>query len=195
MAPVRPGTPHDNGFTLVEVLFALALVVTLAAGVTQLFGAAVVASDQARAFTSTTILAAQKMEQLRTLAWRVAALQPGLAVSDAATDLSQDPPVAGGCGLCPSPPDSLDRNTTGYTDFLDAAGRWVGAGATAPQGAVYIRRWQVAALPADPMDSRVLQVLVTTVSAERRRVSGAASRALLPGDALVGSVKTRRVVG
>jgi hypothetical protein len=64
-----------------------------------------------------------------------------------------------------SPPDTLDRNVPGYVDFLDAAGRWVGSGATKPAAAVFVRRWNVAAVGGDP-DTLVLRAVVTLAAAD-----------------------------
>jgi hypothetical protein len=52
-----------------------------------------------------------------------------------------------------------------------------------------IRRWSIRALPEDPANSLVLQVLVTTVERERQ---ARAPRVRLAGDALVTTVVTRR---
>lgn len=60
--------------------------------------------------TGATVAAAQKIEQLRAA-----------------------PPAD-------SPGDALDANDAGYSDFLDAFGRVLGAGAPA----AYVRRWSVA---------------------------------------------------
>src|SRR5262245_37489937 len=100
---------RDFGFTLVEVLVAMVIVTTVALGVAQMVTIAVAAAQDARARTSCTVLAIQKMEQLKTLTWAFAAdeiLAP--RVSDRATDLSYDPPRAGGAGLVTSPAGSLD---------------------------------------------------------------------------------------
>jgi hypothetical protein len=80
------------------------------------------------------------------------------------TDLSSDPPTGAGPGLSRSPAGTLDSNVPLYVDYLDAAGTWVGRGATPPGTAVYVRRWAVHPLEADPDDILVLQVIVTTTA-------------------------------
>jgi len=55
----------DRGFTLVEVLVALVLVSVLVAGAAGLLARATSVIRQARVSTSATLLAAQKVEQLR----------------------------------------------------------------------------------------------------------------------------------
>ena len=60
---------------------------------------ALLAAQGARDRTSTTALAIQKLEALRSLTWGLA--PGGLAVSDTFTDLSVDPATASGPGLGP----------------------------------------------------------------------------------------------
>jgi hypothetical protein len=146
----------------------------------------------ARLQSETTVLAVQKVEQLRSLAWRfvdAGVLQP---VSDSTTDLSREPMTAGGGGLSPSPTGTLSANTPGYVDYLDKHGRWVGTGPAPPASAVFIRRWNVALLPSSPGDSLVLRVLVTTVVRDSQS-SSTSPRRRLAGDAEVVTVLTRKV--
>jgi hypothetical protein len=123
------------------------------------------------------VLAAQKMEQLRSLRWtrtRIGTSAVSVAASDRSTDLSSDPPTAAGRGLSPSPAGTLESNIPPYVDYLDAAGAWVGRGATSPHTGVYVRRWAVQPLESDPDDILLLQVVVTTTGAsthESRLVS------------------------
>jgi hypothetical protein len=128
--------------TLLEATFA-ATILTVGVGAgSQLLLVSTQANRGARTTTLASILARGKLEQLRGIA----------GVDD--TELS------------PSPAGSLDRNTDGYCDYLDGAGRSLGAGTTGfladpPDGTVFIRRWSVEALPANPDATVVLQVLVT----------------------------------
>ena len=103
------------------------------------------------------------MEQLRSLTWGFDAEGQGLPVSDTTTNLAVYPPTQTGTGLNPSPANSLDQNTAGFVDFLDANGTWVGTGTTPPAGAVYVRRWSIEPLPTNPNNTLVIQVLVTPV--------------------------------
>ena len=156
------------GFALVEVLIAAGLLIVVAVGVSQVSAAAVRASHAARARTMAAVLAAQKMEQLRSLTWsRTLVGSPGVTVpvSDVSTDVSSDPPTGSGRGLLPSPAGTLDENVPFYVDYLDGAGAWAGRGATPPATAVYVRRWAVQPLDSDPADILVLQVIVTTTAA------------------------------
>jgi len=182
----------SSGFSLVEVLVSMGLLTAVSLGVAQLFAVSARANYVARGQTSTTVMAEQKLEQLRALTWGFDGEGQGLPVSDTTTNLAVDPPLSTGAGLNPSPSDALEQNTPGYVDYLDAAGAWVGTGVTAPPAAAYIRRWAIRPLPTNPNNTLVLQVLVTPVSNEGSRVSGPGLRRRMPGDALLLSVKTRK---
>jgi type II secretory pathway pseudopilin PulG len=175
------------GFSLIEVLVAAAVFVTGIIAVFQLFIAAQAANRSAHGATGTTVLAAQKMEQLRSLTWGFDVA--GTPVSDTTTDISVMPFTSAGNGLAPSPPGSLQQNTTGYADYLDQWGSWVGGGSAIPDGAVYIRKWSIEPLPTDPANTLLLQVLVT-----RHRDRGSADRdrvARLPDEARLATMRTR----
>jgi len=64
-----------------------------------------------------------------------------------------------------------------------------------PPAAVFARRWSVAPLPADPVDTLVLQVFVTRTATDARVAAavGAGQRLPLQGDALLATVSTRRL--
>jgi prepilin-type N-terminal cleavage/methylation domain-containing protein len=183
----------DAGFSLVEVLVAMMLLTITALGVGELFAVAIRASSMARHQTSTTTLATQKMEQLRDLTWGFDTLNQGLPVSDTTTNLSTEPATNNGGGLNPTPANTLNTNTAGYVDFLDAKGAWVGTGTNPPAQAVFIRRWSIEPLPTNPNNTLVLQVLVTTVIRDRGFTAPiGAQRTRLVTDALIVSVKTRK---
>jgi len=182
----------SRGFSLVEVLIAMGLLTGVSLGVAQMFGISTRANKVARGQTSTTALAAQKMEQLRGLTWGFDLDGMGLPVTDTTSNISVYPPTASGSGLNPSPSDSLEQNTPGYVDFLDANGQWVGTGSSTPTTAAFVRRWSIQPLPTNPNNTIVLQVLVTPVSNENARVTSAYTRTRMPGDALLVSVKTRK---
>src|SRR5690349_7755046 len=122
---------RDDGFTIVEVLIAMMVIATMALGVATLFGLAIKATHAARNQTSTATLAAQKMEQLRSLTWGFDDSGQNLPVSDTTTNLAKTPADGTGEGLNPSPEDTLEVNTPGYVDFLDKGGNWIGTGAIA----------------------------------------------------------------
>jgi hypothetical protein len=178
----------EAGFGLVEVLVSAGLLVTVAVGVSHVLALAVRANHAARVRTVSTLLAAQKMEQLRSLTWTYAWSAPGIRqpVSDVATDLSSDPPTDTGRGLLSSPPGTLDSNLPLYVDYLNADGNTLGGGTTPPATAVYIRRWAVQRHSADPDNILVLHVLVTTT----RTRTGRAGTTW--GDARLVTVRTRR---
>jgi len=156
----------DRGFSLIEVLVASALMVVALAGLAQLAVASVLAGDGSRAVTLAAVLASQKIEQLRALAWTVDAA--GAPVSDTATDTSRSPErPAGGTGLAPSPPDALVEDTSGYCDYLDGAGRSLGGGSRPPAGTVFVRRWSIQ--PLAGRDGVVMTVSVTRAGAPPAR--------------------------
>lgn len=184
----------SRGFSLVEVMFSMAILMAIALGVVQLFATATKSNLNAKGQTSTVTLAVQKMEQLRGLTWGFDLTGLGLPLSDTTTNLAQDPPTNDGRGLNPSPAGTLDANTDGYVDYLDQFGAWVGTGAMPPATAYYIRRWSIEPLPTNPNNTLILQVMVTTVATEQARqaAGGAGSRRRQIADARIVSVKTRK---
>ena len=183
---------NSRGFSLVEVMIAMAILTAVSLGVAQLFAATGRANLIARGQTSTTAMAEQKMEQLRSLTWGFDLEGLGLPVTDTSSNVAVYPQTQTGSGLNPSPARSLIENTSGFVDYLDATGRWVGTGSTPPPTAVYIRRWSIEPLPTNPNNTIVLQVLVTPVVNEASRVGSADRRTRMPGDALLTTVKTRK---
>jgi hypothetical protein len=170
---------------LLEVLIATTILTAAVVSLAQLFAIATRANSSAREATYASVLARQKMEQLRGLAW---GFDPqGLPFSDLSTDITVTPERPnGGVGLSPSPSNTLTISTDGYCDYVDAFGNSLGGGSSAPASTVYIRRWSIEPLPANPADSLVLQVLVT-----RAGNRGAAARRL-PNEARIVSVRTRK---
>ena len=125
MAPAKSSC-NNRGFTLVEVVIAMGLLTMVSLGVAQLFAASTRANLSARTGTSTTAMAEQKMEQIRSLTWGFDTAGQGLPVSDTTTNLAVYPFTSSGTGLNPSPADSLEQNITGCFDYVDSAGVWVG---------------------------------------------------------------------
>jgi type II secretory pathway pseudopilin PulG len=159
------GRLETRGFALLEVLITTGIVVAIAAGASQIVAIAIRASHAAHVRTMSTLLAAQKMEQLRSLAWtHITTPSPAISISasDVTTDLSSDPATDAGPGLLPSPGGTLQGNVTYYVDYLDGAGRWLGRGMSPPGSTVYVRRWAVQPLASDPENTLVFQVVVTT---------------------------------
>ena len=171
---------------------ATSILTVAVASLAQLFVISARANTSAKATTYASVLAQQKIEQLRGLTWGFDSV--GLPLTDTTTDVSVRPEsAASGRGLSPSPAGSagtgtLAVNTDGYCDFLDESGRWLAGGVTAPGGTVFIRRWSVEPLPANPNNTVVLQVLVT----RNRARAGGAGAAVVPDEARLVTVKTRK---
>ncbi len=184
---------RSSGFTLVEVLIAVAIFITIAVGVAQLVAVSTRAIRASREHSSAVIFAAAKMDQLRSLAWAYEPPAPGVPAvprSDRATDVSHPNHAPDGAGLQASPAGTLGTNMPPYVDYLDDAGRWVGHDSDPPANAVFIRRWAVWPLPADPERTLVLQVLVTTVRDDRSRAAEWNGRTGV--EAVLVSVRTRK---
>jgi hypothetical protein len=165
------------------------LTVALAA-LAQLFVMSTKANTNARTTTYASVLAQQKLEQLRGLTFGFDTL--GLPITDTTTDITTVPEKNGsGKGLSPSPPGSLGSNFDGYCDFLDAAGNSLGGGATPPATTVYIRRWSVEPLPTNPNNTIVLQVLVTKLR-NRGTADTTTDVKRLADEARIITVKTRK---
>ncbi len=183
---------NDRGFSLIETLVATTIMSVALASLAQLFLISTKSNQSARLTTVASVLAQQKMEQLRGLTWGFDMI--GLPLSDTTSDLTVVPEQPqGGPGLTPSPDGALQSNADGYCDFLDGRGQSLGGGSTAPPNTVYVRRWSVEPLPTNPNNTLVLQVMVT-----RWRARGVADTELngggrrLPDEARVISVKTRK---
>jgi type II secretory pathway pseudopilin PulG len=156
----------ERGTTLVEAMVSVVILAVGLIGVAQMFVYSTDTNREARRVTMTSILAQQKIEQLRALTWGFDDF--GLSQSDYTSDVTVTPPTStGGIGLQPSPPGTLTTSTTGYVDYLDAYGGWVGTGTAPPPGAIYIRRWSVEPLPTNPNNTLVFQVVVERVAPTR----------------------------
>ena len=102
---------------LIEVVIAVGLLVTLAAGVVHLFAMSARSIARARHRTSSLMLAVDKIEQLR-----AGVRTPGNARGPLEPRGEQ-------------------------TEYLDTAGRLVGRGRPPPAGSMYARVWSVGSLP------------------------------------------------
>jgi len=168
---------------------ATGLMVVAVASLAQLFALSTQRNKGSKNTTFAAVLAQQKMEQLRGLTWGYDAL--GLPMSDTTTDTTVVPEGNAGTGLSPSPSNTLQQNTIGYVDYLDARGQSLGGATTNPPAtAVYIRRWMIEPLPTNPNNTIVMQVLVTRHRNRGTADSGSVIR--LPEEARVISVKTRK---
>jgi len=149
---------RDSGFSLVEVLVAAALLATALLAAAELLTHSVRTGVGVKSSTYAAVLAGRKVEELRALT--LAFDQNGLPVTDLTTNTAVTPEAAvGGTGLTPSPDGTLTENTPGYVDYVDEFGRKVGGGVRTP-AAVYTRRWSIAPLPSDPVNTLIIQVSV-----------------------------------
>ena len=184
----RNNRSGETGSTLVEVLIAMVILMTGMLSMAKLMTTATVTNTGARTETLASVFAEQKIEQLRSLAYGFD--MSGLPVTDIDTDTSVSPEAPGGTGLSPSPGNSLQQNTPGFVDHIDAHGQIVGNGAQAPGTAMYTRRWSVEPLPTNPNNTIIIQVLVTPNRARGDADLGNVAR--LAGEARVMTVKTRK---
>jgi hypothetical protein len=139
---------------------------------------------------STTTMATQRMEQIRGLTFSYDA--NNLPLTDDTTNLTSCTPATNGLGLNPSPSDSLEKNETGFYDYLDAKGTCLGTGTTPPNGTIYLRRWSIVPLPTNPNNSLVLTVLVTPLQRELTRGYSPTGRTRFPEDSELTTVRTRK---
>jgi hypothetical protein len=134
---------RERGTSLIEVLVASALLMTLMAGLMSLAGLAISTTEnQGHLAARTTEYAQDKMEQLVSLAW-----------NDASTDTRVFPATSGGTGLAVGGSYNIDSPAAGYVDYLDEDGNLCGtasvkcptapSGTTAPTGWFYKRVWKV----------------------------------------------------
>ena len=190
--PIREHRQPSAGFSLVETIVATGLLATALVSIAQLLAIGTRANATARYGTLATMLAQQKIEQLRGLAWGFDA--SGLPLSDLSTNIAVTPESpAGGKGLQTSPSNTLWRPTDGYVDYLDAQGLTLGGGSSAPRGTAYVRRWSIQPLPSDPNGTLVLQVLVRRHSSDQSP-AGEPAVSRTPDEALIVSVKTRKAL-
>lgn len=177
-----------RGSTLIEALVATLILTSGLLAMAGLVRLAAVTNGVAKHGTLAGILAEQKVEQLRALAWEFDA--SGVAVSDVSTDTTVLPESpAGGTGLQASPR-SLQQNTPGFVDHLDGGGRIVGRTSQPPASAVYTRRWSIEPMPTSAGPAVLIQVLVTSVRNRGRADQGSVAR--LPGEARLVTLKVRK---
>ena len=162
----------SSGFSLIEVMVASAILGCAVLSVAQLMAAATTATAGAREVSEATFLAWQKLDQLRSLA--DAFDDAGGPVTDESTDTAAQPERAvGGTGLRRSGEGTLNRDTPGYVDYVDALSQPLGGGERAPDGTRYRRRWAIETAAGAP-DALILRVRVFTVSGNVE-LAGAAS--------------------
>lgn len=163
-----------SGFSLIEVLVASGVLMVLVGGLAAIFGMSVEKAMASRVRTMEVVLARSKLEQLVGLAWGVRIDAAGAVefVTDETTDLASEAGTASGAGTRSSPADSLEQARTGYVDYLDAYGRWVGTGLSPPARAIYVRRWSIAREGSGLTEMLVLRVAVERVVEARPAMPG-----------------------
>ena len=133
------------GFSLVEALVASLLISSAIVGLAHLVAIGAQQSLSSRRAASALTIAHSKLEQLR---------QSEFLYGTDGSRLSSP-------ALAVSPLQSLQEDTPGYVDYLDAFGEGVSlSGAVAPD---YARRWAISALESGDLDTLVLQVCVFVV--------------------------------
>lgn len=165
-ATVSRASGEASGFTLIEVAIAVAILMTVLAGIAGVWAMAAASTRVAREQTLAMQLARDKLEQLAALTWAVhTAGGVDVLASDVTTNVSRVPATTDGAGTGESPPDSLASSRATYTDYLDARGRWLSAGPSPPAGARFVRRWWLARTGAGASEMLLFQVLVAAMSA------------------------------
>lgn len=140
--------PYARGFTLVETLIAIGLLVTAVAGLSQLFAQCVRLTKDSGQFGVALVGAQDKLEWFRAL--RYAYDAAGAALTDAR--------------LGPSPKTTLSEDVDGFVDWLDATGET----RAEARGAEYVRRWRITEIAADEPSAIVIDVCVFGIRALRR---------------------------
>ena len=154
---------REDGFSLIEALVAMGLIVVLVTSLSQLFAMATMSTVGARARTAASLLATEKLEELRELAF---GFDPqGIALTDGTTDTAGPVTVSGGTGLTSG--GSLDQSLAGYSDYLDLFGR-----RTDLARAAFVRRWSIQPLRTDAANGLALSVLVFPRRATGQRSTG-----------------------
>ena len=115
MTDVRGSLAPEDGFSLIETLVATGLLVIAVVTLAHLFGLAVRSNVASRDVTYATVLAAQRLEELRAID----------------TDF-----------IAASPPMALSADTPGWVDYVDRFGRTL-EGQSRPRKTVYLRRWSI----------------------------------------------------
>jgi type II secretory pathway pseudopilin PulG len=178
-----------SGFSLVETMIATVLLATGVLATAQMVSLAAKGNISANRASYTTTLAAEKMEQLRSLTWGFDS--SNLPIQDFTSNISVDPPANNGPGLSPSPANALSSNVNGWVDYVDRNGVTLGGGPFPPAGTVYVRRWSVEPLPTNPNNTLILQVLTFALNDRSNDGNGAVLDRVADEARLV-TVKTRK---
>lgn len=155
--------PLEDGFSLIETVIAAGILITTLASLAQMVAWSVSQVREAGSRSRALVAAQDKLEELRAPSWSIDL--NGLPVSDSA--------------LTPSPAGSLDTNTNGYFERLDATGRVVNT-----NGVVVVRRWAVV-----PIDVGIVDTLALTVCSFRAPAVGVTHAA---ADVCVSTARVRQ---
>jgi prepilin-type N-terminal cleavage/methylation domain-containing protein len=118
---------RTNGFTLLEVSIALAVLVIAVLSIAGLFNTAAISAHSQMDLGQDVVVCESKMEELRTLDF-----------NDTTTDTTVVPYGSSGTGLSPGGSVDPASPAAGYVDYLDP-----NAAHTTASGAVYTRLWQI----------------------------------------------------
>jgi hypothetical protein len=154
---VSPRLAREEGTTLIEVMIASAILVTLMAGLMSLAGLAISTTEnQGHLAARTTEYAQDKMEQLLALAY-----------NDSTSDTTVFPAQPGGKGLAPGGSSNPSTPVEKYVDYLDQSGNLlVAVGTTAPTGWFYQRVWSIDDTTTDPtLPAHLKRITVTATIA------------------------------
>ena len=132
-----------RGFTLVETLIAIGLLITAIAGLAQLFTSSVRFTRDSGQFGVALAAAQNKMEALRAL--RFGYGDGGELATDSRLETS---PLA-----------TLSQDVAGYVEWLDASGVVL----PDADGAEYVRRWRISAIAPDEPEAIAVDVCVFSV--------------------------------
>lgn len=125
---------QTRGFTLIEVLIAVALLIALSIGAATLLTLTQQTIARSRQRAVALVLARAKLEEVLSLQWSVRNVDGVMVLlSDDATQ--------------PSPPDALVTSRLGYVDYPDAN--------------TYVRRWAIERRGTGAAELLIVQVLVT----------------------------------
>jgi hypothetical protein len=177
------------GFSLLEVTIAVCIMAGALVTLGQMLGISVANNRSAQGLTYATVLAEQKVEQLRGLSLGFDTV--GSSVTDTTTNTAAPVETStGGTGLSASPAGTLTRNTDGWVDYVDRSGNVLGGGSSPPPKTAYIRRWAIEPLATNPDNTVTIQVLVTT--SRRASADAAGSPNQWPDGVRLVTVKTRK---
>ncbi len=151
---------RQQGFSLIEATVATTLVAGVLMMAAQWVADGARVGGQSADHSVAAVLAAHKLEQLRSLLWAVD--DSGVRRADLASDTSVDPPASGGgLGLTLAPAGSLESDVPGYVDYQTSQARTVDTRADA----AFVRRWAIKRLPLLQNDGVVLEVCVLPLRA------------------------------